>query len=96
MLPAPPPFGLLNVIAVDDAPLHNTWLPTAITVAVGLTMIVNAVESPAHVTPPLVMLENTFIVAVTGAIPLFVAVNAGILPVPLAANPMDGVLFVQV
>ena len=37
----------------------------------------------------------TVMVAVTGAVPAFVAVNEGILPVPLAARPMEGVLFVQ-
>ena len=34
-------------------------------------------------------------VAVTGVEPAFNAVNEGWLPVPLAARPMDGVLFVQ-
>lgn len=37
----------------------------------------------------------TVIVAVIGELPEFVAVNAAILPVPLAAKPMLGVLFVQ-
>lgn len=35
-------------------------------------------------------------VAVTGTVPVLVAVNAGILPVPLAANPMPGLLLAQV
>ncbi len=34
-------------------------------------------------------------VAVTGAFPLLTAVNDGILPVPLAASPIDGSLLVQ-
>ena len=34
-------------------------------------------------------------VAVTGAVVAFVAVKLAILPVPLAASPMPGVLFVQ-
>ena len=37
----------------------------------------------------------TVMVAVTGAAPAFVAVNEGILPVPLAARPMDVVLLIQ-
>ena len=37
----------------------------------------------------------TVILAVTGAVPAFVALNEAIFPVPLAANPIDGVLFVQ-
>ena len=34
-------------------------------------------------------------VAVTGVVPAFIAIKTGILPVPLAAKPMLGVLFVQ-
>ena len=37
----------------------------------------------------------TTMVAVTGAVPAFVAVKAPMLPVPEAANPIDVVLFVQ-
>jgi len=37
----------------------------------------------------------TNIVAVTGNVVALVAVKAGRLPVPLAARPIDGVLFVQ-
>ncbi len=38
----------------------------------------------------------TVIVAVTGVLPLLTAINDGILPLPLAASPMDGVLLVHV
>lgn len=34
-------------------------------------------------------------VATSGAVPVFVAVNEGMGPVPLAARPMDGVLLLQ-
>jgi hypothetical protein len=34
-------------------------------------------------------------VAITGALLALIAVNEAILPVPLAANPMDGLLLVQ-
>jgi len=37
----------------------------------------------------------TVMVAVTGTLPVLVAVNAGIFPVPLAARPMEVLLFVQ-
>lgn len=37
----------------------------------------------------------TVIVAVTGALVVFVAVKAAMLPVPLAASPIDVVLLVQ-
>ena len=37
----------------------------------------------------------TVIVATTGALVALVAVNEAILPLPLAASPIDGALFVQ-
>lgn len=37
----------------------------------------------------------TVIVAVMGALPVLIAVNDGIFPLPLAAKPIDGALFVQ-
>lgn len=35
------------------------------------------------------------IVATTGVLPVLIAVKLGILPVPLAASPIDGALLVQ-
>jgi hypothetical protein len=58
--------------------------------------MLNCLSSPEQVTPALVYFGVTVIVATTGVVPLFNAVNAAILPVPLPANPIDGVLFVQV
>jgi hypothetical protein len=37
----------------------------------------------------------TVMVAVTGALVVLMAVNEGILPLPVAAKPIDGLLFVQ-
>jgi len=37
----------------------------------------------------------TVIVAVTGAVPVLIAANAGIFPLPDAAKPIDVLLFVQ-
>ena len=37
----------------------------------------------------------TVMVAVTGVVPVLIAVKAAILPVPLAASPIAGLLFVQ-
>ena len=37
----------------------------------------------------------TVTVATTGAVPVLIALKLAILPTPLAARPMDGVLFVQ-
>ena len=77
------------------APLHTTWFATAFTVAVGLTVMVNVMGVPTQLVPPFVYVGVTVIVAVTGALVAFVAVKLAILPVPLAANPMLVVLFVQ-
>jgi hypothetical protein len=52
--------------------------------------MVKVFVGPSQVTPPLVKCGVTMIVATTGAVPLFIAVNDGILPVPVAANPMVG------
>ena len=68
---------------------------TAFTVAVGLTVIVKLVGVPSQIADPFVKRGVTVIVAVTGDVPVFTAVNAAILPVPLANNPIEGVLFVH-
>ena len=62
------------------------------TVAVGLTVIVNVVGVPVH---PLAV-GVTVIVAVIGDVVAFVAVKEGILPEPLAARPIAVLLLVQV
>ena len=68
---------------------------TAFTVAVGFTVIVNVLLVPTQLTPPLLNVGVTVIVAVTGARPVLLAVKDNILPVPLAARPIDGVLLIQ-
>jgi hypothetical protein len=58
--------------------------------------MVKVFVGPSHVLPPLLKCGVTIIVATTGAVPGFVAMNEGILPLPAAANPIDGWSFVQV
>jgi hypothetical protein len=96
LLPPLPLLGLVNIIGVDDEALHNTWLATAFTVAVGLTVMLNVLEVPTQLTPPFINVGVTVIVAITGAVVILVAMNVGILPAPAAAKPIDGALFVQV
>ena len=60
-------------------------------VGVGFTVIVNVFGVP---TQPLAV-GVIVIVDVTGAVPVLVAVNAPMLPLPLAAKPMLASLFVQ-
>jgi hypothetical protein len=54
LLPPPMVLGLLNVITAVDAVLHNTWLATAFTIAVGFTVIVNVLATPMHEVAPFV------------------------------------------
>jgi len=85
----------LKLTAVVLAPLQIVWLAGTFTVGVGLTVIVNDFVGPLHVVPP-VNTGVTVMVATTGLIPALVAAKAAIVPVPLAARPIDGVSLVQV
>ena len=58
---------------------------------VGLTVMVNVWAAPGQPAADGV----TVIVAVTGAVPVLIAANAGIFPLPDAAKPIDALLFVQ-
>jgi hypothetical protein len=80
-----------KVIAVVGSPTHTTSLGGVVTVGVGSTVIVNEVGVPLHSPKDGV----TVIFAVTGADPVLVAVNAPMLPVPLAASPMEGVSLIH-
>ena len=62
------------------------------TVAVGLTVIINVAGVPVH---PLAV-GVTVIAALTGEVVRFVAVNEGILPGPLVGSPTEALLLVHV
>ena len=89
----PPVAGLLKTIAAVDEPLHNTWLATALTVAIGLTVIVNVIGVPVQ---PFPVEGVTVIVAVVALVKLLTVTKDGILPVPLAPKPIAVLLFTQV
>ncbi len=78
-------------MAVIGLPLQTTWFIGAFTVGVGLTVMEKDVAVP----------EQPLAVGVTVTVPevfafvVFVAVNAAILPVPFAANPIVVLVFVQ-
>ena len=91
----PPVAVLAKGMAADNAPLHTTLLVTAVTTAFGLTVMVKVEAVPAQLIPPLVNVGVTVMVATTGANPAFTAVKAAMFPTPLAAKPMEAVLFVQ-
>ena len=93
---APPVVGLVKFTVVVKALLQTTWLGTAVTVAVGFTVMVKEAGVPVQEAPLLAYTGVTVMVAVTGAVPVLTAVKEGmVLPEPLAARPMEGVLFVQ-
>lgn len=55
-------------------------------------MIVNWIGVPVQVTPLLVKVATTLKVEVIGVVPVLVAVNEGMLPVPaVGARPISGV-----
>ena len=55
-------------------------------------VIVNWIGAPVHVTPLLVNVATTLKVEVIGVVPVFVAVNVGMSPVPaVGASPISGV-----
>jgi hypothetical protein len=59
-------------------------------------IIVKVFVNPVQVTPKLVKVGVTVIVAVIGTAVLFIAVKDGIFPLPEAAKPIAEILFVQV
>ena len=89
----PPVVGLLKTIAAVDEPLHKTWLATAFTVAIGLTVMVNVIGAPVQ---PDMIEGVTVMVAVVALVNVFDVTKDGIFPAPLAANPIDGLLFTHV
>ena len=86
---------VVNTTAVVALPLQTTWLVGWFTWDDGLTVIVKVFVGPVQETVPLVYVGVTIIVASTGAVPILIAVNAVISPVPVAANPIVGSEFAQ-
>ena len=96
---APPPIvAPVNVIGEGVPDWQTVTGIPAFTVAAGFTVIVKLTGGPGQFTTgfPAVCTGVTVIVAVTGVLPLFTATKDAILPVPLAASPIEGALFVQV
>ena len=92
-----PGIGVMKVTGAVGDPLHSNWFDGngAVITGVGLTVIVKLIGEPGQLTPALVKVGVTVIVAVTGKKPVLTAVKAAILPVPLAARPMLVVLLVH-
>ena len=89
-----PTVELVAVYATASL-LQTVFVAALVITAFGFTVIVNVCAEPEHDT---LLFENegvTVIVAVTGAVVALEAVKEAILPVPLAARPIEVVLFVQ-
>ena len=81
----------VNAIAFVVAPLHNSWFAGWVTLGIGFTVIENVSGVPVQVK----CVGVTVIIAVTGVLPVLIAVNAPMFPVPLAAKPIEGLSLVQ-
>ena len=81
----------VNVTASVAAPLHFVWSAGLVTIGAGLTVMVKDSGVPGQ---PLIV-GVTVIVPLIAVFPVLVAVNEAIFPVPLAANPMAALVFVQ-
>ena len=64
-----------------------------VSIGAGNTAMVNVLLIPSQLSE--LAFIKTVIVAVTVLMPLFFALKGGMLPLPLAANPIDGSLFVH-
>lgn len=86
-----PVTGLVKLTALVEALSQSVWFGMALTVAVGLTVMTKLLVVPVH---PLAV-GVTVIVPLMGVLVRLVAVNDGMLPFPLAARPMAGLLLAQ-
>lgn len=91
-VPATVPVKL--TAAVGD-PLQTNWSAGWFTLAVGFIVMVNVIAVPVQLIPAFVNVGVTVMVAVTGVLPVLMAINDGMVLVPPAPKPMDGLLFVQ-
>jgi len=80
-----PPAGMLvKFVAATLLLLHNVMFEGTVTVGVGFTVIIYVEKAPLQ----LFTVGVTVIVAEIGEVPVLVALNEAILPVPLAAKPI--------
>ena len=91
----PPVLTVPNVTVVVEEPLQSTSLAGWFTCPVGFTVMMKVLVGPAQPTEPLVKVGVTTMVAITGTVPVFTAVNEAMLPVPEAASPMLVVVLVH-
>ena len=91
----PPVLVVEKFTAVVVPAWQRTWSEGWLSCPVGFTVKVKDLVGPLQLTPPLVKVGVTTIVAVSGEVPVLVKVNEGMFPVPKAARPIAGVSLVQ-
>ena len=91
----PKVFCVLNT-TLTASPAQTTWSVGLSTCAVGFTVIVKVLTSPAQTFPSNSNSGMTVTVATIGAADELVAVKARIFPLPLPERPIFGLLFVHV
>jgi hypothetical protein len=90
-----PPVGdEVKLVAGIISLSHAVIFAGTITVGAGFTVTVNVLVGPEQLAAPLLNAGVTVIVAIIGVVPVLMAVNEGMLPLP-DVKPIDGVLFVQ-
>jgi hypothetical protein len=89
------PVTLLAKAIFVVAPLQIVNGLAVVTSGVGLTVIVKVFDGPTQLAGAFASVGVTIIVATTGVVPAFAAVNEAIFPVPDAASPMPGTLLVH-
>ncbi len=82
----------MKFVAANDVPAQTVCDVGCATTGVGFTVIVKDLLGPAHEAAEGV----TVSVAVATELPVLMPLNCAILPVPLAARPIDVFVFVQV
>ena len=79
----------------EAANWHTVALPLIFEVGEGFTINADTFDDPWQVLPPLLYCGVIVMAPPVGELPVFTAINDEISPVPLAARPMPGLLFVQ-
>lgn len=91
----PPETGVVKLILVVAELLQTVWLATGLITGGGFTVMVKLIAVPTQLTPPLVKVGVTVMVATTGTGLRLTATKLAMLPLPLAGKPIEGRLFVQ-
>lgn len=92
----PPVLSVVKMVADTVPPLHTVTLGGWLTCPVGLAVMVKILLIPSQYIPPFSKVGVTSMVATFGEVPVLLAMNEVMVPVPeVAASPMVGSLLVH-